>query len=86
MRHGLVSFFHYDPYGQVLSKVQRGHDRDLRDARSFVRAGLIDVRRLRNAFEEIEPLLIRYPAIDAASFRAAVMEFCDQMSMRGPEA
>jgi len=28
-------------------------------------------------FQQIEPQLIRYPAIDPASFRAAVREFCD---------
>ena len=29
--HGLIEFFHYDPYGQALAKVQRGHERDLQD-------------------------------------------------------
>src|SRR5438477_8953745 len=31
-RRGFVTFYHYDPYGQVLSKLQRRHDRDLADA------------------------------------------------------
>ena len=82
-RHGHLTFFHYDPYGQVLAKLQRGHDRDLRDARSFVQEGLVDVSRLRAAFDEIEPVLIRYPAIDPAWFRSAVMEFCDGVERRG---
>ena len=77
-RHGLVRFFHYDPYGQALSKLQRRHDRDLRDVRSFLRSGLIQKNRLWEMFRQIEPQLIRYPAIDPASFRAAVMEFCDE--------
>jgi hypothetical protein len=81
-QYGRLRFFHYDPYGQALSKLQRGHDRDLRDVMSFVREGLIDPADLRTAFSEIEPMLIRYPAIDPASFRAAVSEFCDTLEQR----
>jgi hypothetical protein len=74
-RHGLLEFFHYDPYGQALSKLQRGHTRDLEDARSLLRTGLIRADRLQAMFNAIEPGLIRYPAIDPASFRAAVTDF-----------
>jgi hypothetical protein len=77
-RHGQIEFFHYDPYGQVLSKLQRRHDRDIHDACSFLRDGLIDVARLLEMFVQIEPELIRYPAVDAASFRSAVLEFCNE--------
>lgn len=76
-RCGPLEFLHYDPYGQALSKLQRGHDRDLRDVQSMVKTGLIDVGIVRDKFREIEPLLTRYPAIDADSFRASVMNFCD---------
>lgn len=75
-RHGLLEFFHYDPYGQALSKLQRGHERDLGDVRAMVKRGLVETRRLRDSFARIEPALVRYPAIDPASFRAAVEEFC----------
>jgi hypothetical protein len=77
-RHGPVEFFHYDPYGQALSKLQRGHDRDTLDVRSLVRSGLIRKDRLREMFALIEPQLIRYPALDPASFRAAVTRFGDE--------
>lgn len=77
-RHGLVEFFHYDPYGQALSKLQRGHDRDLLDVRSLVRSGLVRKDRLAELFALIEPQLIRYPALDPASFRAAVTRYCDE--------
>jgi hypothetical protein len=77
-RHGQIKFFHYDPYGQALSKLQRRHDRDIHDACSFWRDGLIDVAHLLEMFVQIEPELIRYPAVDAASFRSAVLEFCDE--------
>jgi hypothetical protein len=43
----------------------------------MVRAGLIQIERLRRLFHEVEPRLIRYPGIDARSFCAAVAEFCD---------
>lgn len=76
-RHGPVEFFHYDPYGQALAKLQRRHDRDLRDVHSMLRAKLIARDRLREMFTLIKPQLIRYPAIDPASFEAAVLEFCD---------
>jgi hypothetical protein len=77
-RHGAVEFFHYDPYGQVLAKLHRGHDRDLLDVRSFVRNGLVRLDRLREMFALIQPHLIRYPAVDAASFAATVASFCDE--------
>jgi hypothetical protein len=79
---GLVSCFHYDPYGQALAKLQRRHDRDLRDVDASRRGGLIQPARLRELFEQIQPQLIRYPAIDAASFAAAVREFCDVAEAR----
>jgi hypothetical protein len=75
-RHGPLEFYHYDPYGQALSKLQRGHARDMGDARSLLRAGLIRADRLQEMFDSIEPDLIRYPAIDPPSFRAVVDEFC----------
>jgi hypothetical protein len=75
-RHGQVSFYHYDPYGQALAKLQRRHDRDLRDVEASLRAGLIRPEKMREFFVQIEPQLVRYPAIDAASFATAVNDFC----------
>jgi len=78
VRHGSIDFFHYDPYGQTLSKLQRRHDRDLIDVRALWRKGLIQKDRLREMFEQMEPRLLRYPAIDPTSFKTAVMKFCDE--------
>lgn len=75
-RHGQVDFYHYDPCGQALSKLQRGHERDLRDVQAMVRDGLVQKDQLRELFTAIEPQLVRYPAIDAPSFKAAVLDFC----------
>ena len=77
-RHGPVEFFHYDPYGQALAKLQRRHERDLRDVQSLSRASLVRKETLREMFLLIKPQLIRYPAIDPASFEAAVLEFCHE--------
>jgi hypothetical protein len=72
---GPVSFFHYDPYSQVLAKLERGHAQDLLDAREMVGRGLVERSELRRLFGEIEPKLYRYPAIDPPTFRRSVDEF-----------
>lgn len=77
-RHGLMDFFHYDPYGQALAKLQRRHERDMQDIRSLLQNGLVQIGTLRELFNSIEPQLIRFPAIDPAVFRAAVLQFCDE--------
>ncbi len=77
VRHGGLEFYHYDPYAQALAKLQRHHDRDLRDVQSALAAGLIQVDTLRDMFALIRPQLTRYPAIDPATFQRAVLEFCD---------
>jgi hypothetical protein len=74
-REGKVSFYHYDFYAQALSKLERGHSQDLADAQRMVEDGLVDSERLLDFFDQIEPDLYRYPAIDAASFRRAVESF-----------
>jgi len=71
-REGRLSFYHYDFYAQALAKIQRGHSQDRLDVRNMIERGLIDPEELRRRFEEIEPRLYRYPAIDPAAFRRAV--------------
>ena len=75
-RHGLLDFYHYDPYSQALSKLERGHTRDLTDVAAMLQSGLIRRDLLFQQFLQIGPLLIRYPALDPKSFRTAVVEFC----------
>ena len=77
-RHGAIEFFHYDFYGQALAKLSRRYERDLHDVRAMLADELINIDELRRKFENIEPQLIRYPALDAQLFRANVMEFCDE--------
>jgi hypothetical protein len=68
-REGRVTFKHFDLYSQALAKIERGHTRDLEDLRFMVESGLVETDRLRAAFDEIEPQLYRFPAIDPADFR-----------------
>jgi hypothetical protein len=71
-----TSFYHYDPYAQVLAKIVRGFGRDLDDARNFVSSGLVDPARLRQLVERIpEPAYARYPSLSPRAVRAAVKEF-----------
>ena len=77
-RHGSTGFFHYDPYGQALSKLSRRYERDLYDVRSMLAEGLITTDGIWEKFARIEPQLIRYPVLDAEVFRANVKRFCDE--------
>lgn len=72
---GSVSFYHYDLYAQALSKLERGHAKDRGDVNAMARLGLIESAELLRLFEEIEPELYRYPAVDPTSFRSTVEEF-----------
>jgi hypothetical protein len=73
-REGKLSFHHFDPVAQALSKAERGHDRDIRDIKEMITAGLVNPAEALVQFDAIEPELYRFPAIDPASFRRAVEE------------
>jgi hypothetical protein len=68
-REGRVDVHHFDPYSQVLSKIERGFAQDLTDVRTMIARGLVEPPRLRELYEAIEPELYRYPAIDPPAFR-----------------
>jgi hypothetical protein len=72
-REGTLSFHHYDFYSQCLSKIERGHRKDLRDAANMFGNGLVEPQRLLMLFEQIVPELYRYPAIDPDVFRRSVL-------------
>ncbi len=69
---GRLACYHYDFHAQALAKIERGHTQDLQDVRAMLDRGLIEAHALRRHFDEIEPLLYRYPAIHPPSFRRAV--------------
>jgi hypothetical protein len=67
---GRITVRHFDPYSQALSKIWRGFELDRSDVRAMIDQGLIDPGRLADLFEQIEPALFRYPALDPREFRA----------------
>lgn len=71
-REGRLTFAHFDPYAQALSKLERGHAHDLEDVAAMMRLGLVERARLQELFVAIQPQLYRFPAIDPSSFHAAV--------------
>jgi hypothetical protein len=73
-REGSLSFYHFDPYSQALGKLERGHDQDLADVRAMIERGLVVPARAREYYDEIEPELFRFPAIDPRAFRRRVEE------------
>jgi hypothetical protein len=79
-RSGPVDFFHYDFYSQVLSKLLRGHEKDLVDAHALVALGKVALPKLDSLFRQIQSDLIRYPSIDAASYQVRVAEFIAEQS------
>jgi hypothetical protein len=77
-REGRLSLFHYDPYSQALAKLERAHSLDLADVQAMVERELVDPARALRYFEEIEPELYRYPAVDPRAFRRSVEETFSQ--------
>lgn len=72
MQMGKLAVHHFDPYTQALSKLERGHVRDLEDIQALIRERIVDPSRLRLLLAEVQAELFRYPAIDAPSlFKAA---------------
>lgn len=72
-REGNLEVFDFDLYSQALSKLERGFELDLADVRNMVLSGQIDPDRLRELFELVEPELFRFPAVNPADLRRAVM-------------
>ncbi len=85
-REGRVSFHHFDLCAQALAKIERGHDRDVRDVEDLLRAGLVSRTQLAEYFDAIAPDLYRYPALDARGFERRVRRIVDSGLNGGDEA
>lgn len=78
---GRVSYYHYDPYAQLLSKVVRGFARDLTDAKALVASGMVDPDRFRKLVEEIpDSAYSKYPRLSPRAVRTAVDDFLSDLS------
>jgi len=71
-REGKLSFFHFDPYAQALAKLERGHAKDIIDVEALIERRLVERECLVELFEQIEPELYRFPAVDPTAFRERV--------------
>jgi len=71
-REGRLSYYNLDLYSQALAKLERAHTQDLEDVEAMLERGLVEPERALRLYDEIEPLLYRFPAVDAASFRRRV--------------
>lgn len=73
---GRVSFYHYDPCAQLLSKIVRGFERDLADARSFIKSGMVNAEQFRRLVRAIpDEAWSKYPRHSPPAVRQAVDEF-----------
>jgi hypothetical protein len=70
-----VEFFHFEFCLQALAKLERGHAQDLEDVHSLLRGGFVTSAELHATFAQIEPELIRYPAIEPSEFKKKVNDF-----------
>lgn len=73
-REGRMSYFHFDLLAQALAKVERAHAQDLEDVDAMLERGLIQRSAGLAYFDEIEPELYRFPAIDPRALRRRVEE------------
>jgi hypothetical protein len=78
--HGAVEFYHYDFYSQALSKILRGHPKDLDDVRAYARLRKIQLPKLKELFHSVEAAMIRYPAIRPDVFEAKLNSFIQELS------
>jgi hypothetical protein len=78
---GKVSFYHYDPYAQLLSKVVRGFKQDLEDAKNFIDSGMVAPNRFRSLVaENPESIYVKYPTLSKNGIDNAVELFLSEQS------
>lgn len=78
-----VSFYHYDPYAQLLAKIVRGFGRDLADAAALVETGMVDMERFKALVEAIpDSTYAKYPHLSAEAVQDAVEAFDERSQSR----
>ena len=73
-RYGSIDVFHYDFLSQALSKIERSSEQDLVDVQSILTHQNVKTNDLLNAFNQIRPLMIRYPRLNDNAFERKLME------------
>ena len=75
-RVGTIALYHYDPYAQLLSKVVRGFQRDMDDARAFMDSGMVDGEKFRSLVRGIpDAAYAKYPRLSRRGVENAVDAF-----------
>jgi hypothetical protein len=74
-RYGSVDVYHVDFSLQALAKLERGLERDVRDAEAMIALKLTSTDAIAATLESVEPELYRFPAIDAQELRRTVQAF-----------
>ncbi len=73
---GKATFMHFDPYAQAFSKIVRGHETDIADAKALATTGLVDTKKLCEMVKKLpDPDFARYPRLHRPSVEAAVESF-----------
>ena len=82
-RVGPVALYHYDPYAQLLSKVVRGFQRDMDDARGFIRSGMVAAKTFRSLVRDIpDAAYAKYPRLSRRGVETAVDAFLSDIDRR----
>ena len=74
-QYGDLSVHHFDFTAQALSKLERGHPKDLIDVQEMLRRGLTSRQQLAATLAAIRPLVKRYPAIEEETFVRRIETF-----------
>jgi hypothetical protein len=78
---GKVTFFHYDPYAQLFSKVVRGFQRDFEDAKKFVDSEMVEPNKFRSLVAAIpDSAYAKYPTLSRRGIDNAVTSFLSEIS------
>lgn len=73
---GKVTFMHFDPYAQAFSKIVRGHETDIADAKALVNAKLVEAKKLCEMVKKLpDDNFARYPRLNRPAVEAAVESF-----------
>ena len=80
-QYGKVTFFHFDPYTQVLAKVERGWELDKKDVKNLLKHS-VDIDKLVELFRRVKEDFIKYPGADPEKTEKELMKLKHEFSKR----